>query len=86
MNQEAKNTNPELPEWTVPVTWEMCGNVKVYAATMEEALEIAKDEDGVIPLPDDADYVDSSWRLTDSDPEVVRCLYNNNQPDLEEKK
>lgn len=47
-------------------------------------MEIAKDEEGIIPLPDDADYVDSSWRLTDSDPEEVRCLYNNNQPDMEE--
>ena len=86
MNQEAKNINTELPEWIVPVTWEMCGNVKVHAATMEEALEITKDEEGVIPLPDDADYVDSSWQLTYNDPEEVRCLYNNNQPDMEVKK
>ena len=34
--------NRELPEWTVPVTWEMCGNVKVRAATMEEAMETFK--------------------------------------------
>ena len=35
-----------------------CVNVKVRAATMEEAMEIAKDEDWVISLLDEADYVD----------------------------
>ena len=60
----------------------MCGKVKVRAATIEEAMEIAKDEDGVILLPDDADYVDSSWQLTYSDAEEVRELYNSNQQDL----
>ena len=82
MDENAKYENRELPEWTIPVTWEMCGNVKVRAATMEEAMEIAKDEDGVIPLPDDADYVDSSWHLTYEDAEEVRELYNSNQQDL----
>ena len=82
MGVKAKNDNIELPEWTVPVTWEMCGNVKVRAATMEEAMEIAKDEDGVIPLPDDADYVDSGWHLSYEDPEEVRELFNSNQQDI----
>ena len=84
MEENAKNENRELPEWTIPVTWEMCGKVKVRAATIEEAMEIAKDEDGVIPLPDDADYVDSSWQLTYSDAEEVRELYNSNQQDCVE--
>ena len=82
MDENAKNENRELPEWTIPVTWEMCGTVKVRAATIEEAKVIAKDEDGVIPLPDDGDYVDSSWQLTYSDAEEVRELYNSNQQDL----
>lgn len=82
MEENAKNNNRELPEWTIPVTWEMCGKVKVRAATIEEAMEIAKDEEGVIPLPDDGDYVDSSWQLTYSDAEEVRELYNSNQQDL----
>ena len=85
MSHRAKSENETLPEWEIPVTWEMCGKVKVQATSIEEAMEIAKDEEGVIPLPDDGDYVDSSWRLTDSDPEMVRCLYNNNQPDMEEE-
>ena len=82
MDEKAKNESRELPEWKVPVTWEMCGNVTVRAATMEEAMEIAKDEDGVIPLPDDADYVDSSWHLTYEDAEDVRELFNSNQQDI----
>ena len=51
MDENAKKESRELPEWTIPVTWEMCGKVKVRAATIEEAMEIAKDEEGVIPLP-----------------------------------
>ena len=82
MGVKAKNDNIELPEWTVPVTWEMCGKVKERAATMEEAMEIAKDEEGVIQLPDDADYVDSSWHLSYEDPEEVRELFNSNQQDI----
>ena len=82
MDEKTKEENVELPEWSIPVTWEMCGNVKVRAATMEEAMEIAKDEDGVIPLPDDADYVDSSWHLTYENAEEVRELFNSNQQDL----
>ena len=82
MDENAKKESRELPEWTIPVTWEMCGKVKVRAATIEEAMEIAKDEEGVIPLPDDGDYVDSSWHLSYEDPEEVRELFNSNQQDL----
>ena len=82
MDEKAKIENRELPEWEIPVTWEMCGKVKVRAATIEEAMEIAKDEEGVIPLPDDGDYVDGSWHLSYEDAEEVRELYNSNQQDL----
>ena len=82
MDEKAKIESRELPEWIIPVTWEMCGKVKVRAATVEEAMEIAKGEEGVIPIPDDGDYVDSSWQLTYSDAEEVRELYNSNQQDF----
>ena len=49
-----------MKTWEIPVTWEMCGNVVVEAPTLKEAMDIARDEDGVIPLPDDSDYVDGS--------------------------
>ena len=47
----------------------------------EEAMEKARDDEGVIPLPDENDYVDGSWRVTEEDVEIVRTLYNNNQKD-----
>lgn len=70
-----------MKSWKIPVTWEVYGTVWVEADTLEEAIDIAKDDDGVIPLPDNSDYVDGSWRVTDENVEVVRSLYNNNQSD-----
>lgn len=65
--------------WKIPVTWEVCGVVYLEANTLEEAIEQARDDDGVIPLPTESDYVDGSWRVTEEDTETVRELYNNNQ-------
>lgn len=72
-----------MKTWKIPVTWEMCGNVVVEAATLEEAMNIARDDDGVIPLPDDSYYVDGSWRLSYdmSQVEEVRDLLNSGQED-----
>lgn len=82
MDENAKTEVRELPEWEIPVTWEMFGKVKIRAATIEEAMEIARDVEGVIPLPTDGDYVDSSWRLSYENAEEVRELYNSNRQDL----
>lgn len=70
-----------MKEWRIPVTWEECSVVKVEANTLKEAMEIAYDEKGEIPLPSDGNYVDGSWSLTESDTEIVRELYNDNQED-----
>lgn len=72
-----------MKTWKIPVTWEMYGNVVVEAATLEEAMNIARDDDGVIPIPDDSDYVDGSWRLSYemTDIEEVRDLWNSGQED-----
>lgn len=72
-----------MKTWEIPVYWEMCGVVHIEAETLEEAMEIARDDDGVIPLPD-GDYIDDSWSLSELDTEVVRELYNHNQKDEEE--
>lgn len=69
-----------MKTWKIPVTWEMYGMVKIEANTLEEAMEIARDDEGVIPLPE-GDYVDGSWRLTETDKELVRELYNDNDTD-----
>ncbi len=70
-----------MKTWKIPVTWEVYGTVEVEADMLEDAIDIARDDEGVIPLPDDSDYVDGSWRVTDEDIEAVRSLYNNNQQD-----
>ena len=75
-----------MKSWSIPVTWEVYGRVVIEANTLEEAMEKARDDEGVIPLPDENDYVDGSWRVTEEDVEIIRTLYNNNQKDdLEEK-
>ena len=48
-------------------------------------MEIGEDKLNLIPLPTDGDYVEDSWMLSETDVESVRCLYNNNQPDMEEE-
>ena len=70
-----------MKSWGIPVTWEVYGRVVIEANTLEEAMEKARDDEGVIPLPDENDYVDGSWRVTEEDVEIVRTLYNNNQKD-----
>lgn len=70
-----------MKEWSIPVTWTVCGKVKVEADTLAEAMKIARDDDGVLPLPSESDYVDDSWVLSEEDVEVVRCLYNDGQTD-----
>lgn len=71
----------ERKTWRIPVTWEMNGCIKVEAETLAEAMEIAKDDDGVIPIPTDSSYVDGSWELGMDNPDEIRALYNDNQED-----
>lgn len=70
-----------MKTWTIPVTWEVCGKVTVKADTLSEAMEIARDEAGEIPLPDESDYVDGSWQLSSDDEDHIRCCYNDGQKD-----
>lgn len=60
----------------------MAGTVEVQANSMEKAIEIVRDEDEVIPLPDNADYLDGSWEVSDLSPEEIRELYNGKQKDV----
>ncbi|MBR2874371.1 MAG: hypothetical protein IKC00_00920 [Clostridia bacterium] len=53
----------------------------VDADTLVEAMETARDDEGVIPLPTESDYVDGSWRLSETDENFVREMYNDNQQD-----
>ena len=70
-----------MKEWRIPVCWSMMGVVNVEANTLEEAIEIAKDEAGDIPIPDDGYYLDGSWEVDCFDVEYLRKYYNDNQKD-----
>ena len=64
--------------WKIPVTWEMCAYIKVEAATLEEAMKIAEDPDGKIPLPSDGSYVDGSWALSSTERDEIAILQEPN--------
>lgn len=71
--------------WRIPVTWQCCGFVKVIAATLDEAIVIARDDEGRLPLPLESEYVDGSWELSETDPDIIRECYNKNQKDETDK-
>lgn len=66
-----------MKKFKVPVTWEVYATIEVEAETLEEAMKIAEDEDGEIPLPTQTEYVDGSWRVNVDSPEEL-ALYNQN--------
>jgi hypothetical protein len=70
-----------MKEWSIPVCWQVCGIVNVEADTLERAMEIARDAEGVLPLPGESDYVYGSWELSHDDADEIRRLYNDNQQD-----
>lgn len=70
-----------MKEWKIPVSWESSALIRVEANTLEEAMKIARDDDGIIPLPDDWDYVDGSWSLSEEDELYIREMYNGSQED-----
>ena len=73
-----------MKSWKIPVTWGMVGTVKIEANTLEEAIEIARDDDRIIPIPDDGTFIDGSWEVDCEDVDYLREWYNDNQEDKEE--
>ena len=75
-----------MKTWTIPVTWSVYSTVEVEANTLEEAMEIAEDENNDIPCPPFPEYVDGSWQLSHNKDEIefVRKCYNGNQEDERE--
>lgn len=69
--------------WRVPVVWQMMGVVEVVADSLTEAMEIAKDPGGDIPLPDNGSYLDESWELATEDEGLIRECYNGSMPDTD---
>jgi hypothetical protein len=56
---------------TLPVTWSVCGDVVVEAASIEDAVERFDELTDDVPLPDNPDYVDGSFELSTDD---LACL------------
>lgn len=54
---------------------------EVEANTLAEAIEIAKDDAGVIPIPDNGTFMDGSWEVDCFDEDYLREWYNGNQKD-----
>lgn len=70
-----------MKTWRIPVAWTMVGMVDVEAKTLDEAIEIAKDDAGVIPIPDNGTFLDGSWEVDCSDSAYIREWYNYNKQD-----
>ena len=70
-----------MKTWKIPVVWQEMGVVKVEANTLAEAIEIARDDDGVIPIPDNGEFLDGTWEVDCEDEDYLRKFYNDNQED-----
>lgn len=56
----------------LPVTWEVCGLVEVEANSIEEAVEYFNQNSSDIELPENPEYVDGSFVLSDDDPDYIK--------------
>lgn len=70
-----------MKTWKIPVCWTMMGTIKVDANTLDEAIGIAKDDAGIIPIPDDGIFMDGTWEVDCTDIGYLREWYNGNQMD-----
>lgn len=70
-----------MKTWKIPVCWTMMGVVTVEADTLDKAIEIAQDDEGIIPLPDNGTFLDGSWEVDCYDEDYLRKYYNNGQYD-----
>lgn len=70
-----------MKTWKIPVCWTMMGTVDVDANTLDEAIEIAKDDAGIIQIPDDGTFMDGTWEVDCTDISYLREWYNGNQMD-----
>ena len=70
-----------MKTWNIPVCWTMMGTVNVEAKTLDEAIEIAKDDAGIIPIPDDGMFMGGTWEVDCTDIDYLRNWYNGNQMD-----
>lgn len=70
-----------MKTWKIPVCWTMMETVDVDENTLDEAIGIAKDDAGIIPIPDDGTFMDGTWEVDCTDISYLREWYNGNQMD-----
>lgn len=51
-------------DYIVPVTWEVCGFIKVRAESAEDACQKVHDNPDEYPLPYQSEYVDASFDIS----------------------
>jgi hypothetical protein len=56
----------------LPVTWEVYGEITVKADSIEDAVKKFNSNSDSFPLPNNSEYVDGSFRLTDEDAENIK--------------
>lgn len=74
-----------MKTYTIPVSWTMIGVMDVEAENLNKAIQIAQNDDGIIPIPDNGQYVGDSWKVECVDKNYLRKYYNDNQCDKEAK-
>ena len=70
-----------MKTWRIPVVWQEMAVINIDANTLAEAVEIAKDDEGVIPLPTNSQFLDGSWEVDCDSIAILRETYNDNQED-----
>ena len=70
----------EKQEWIVPVTWEVCGFIKVRAESAEEACKKVHEDADDYPLPYQSEYIDASFDISGSIEEATEMskIYTSN--------
>ena len=56
----------------LPVTWESFGIVEIEANSIEEAVKYFNENSDYINMPKNSEYVDGSFRLSESDPDFIK--------------
>ena len=58
----------------LPVTWEAFGLVEIEANFIEEAVNYFNENSDYINMPKNSEYVDGSFRLSESDPDFIKLF------------
>ena len=58
----------------VPVVWEMCGFIDIPEDNIEAAMKRFNRESEELPLPSHGEYVDGSFQLSSTEPDVMKVM------------